>query len=104
MKGICRVVSVVAGVWAASPCVAEDGSTLYHWCENLPDAAMGYIVGVADALSTRRALPFCMPERVTRGQLQDVVCGYLREDPERRRYDATSAVWNAQRKAWPCNK
>jgi hypothetical protein len=102
MKGICRMVSVVVGVSTASPCVAEDGSTLYHWCENLPDAAMGYIVGVADALSTRRALPFCMPERVARGQLQDVVCGYLRDKPERRRYDATSAVWNAQREAWPC--
>jgi Rap1a immunity proteins len=102
MKGICRVLSVVASLAAASPCVAEDGDTLHHWCENLPDAAMGYIVGVADALSARRALSFCMPDGVTRGQLQEVVCGYLREDPKRRRYDATSAVWSAQRKAWPC--
>ena len=103
MKRLCRVVSVV-GMWAASPCVAEDGRTLYHWCENLPDAAMGYIVGVADVQAMRDAVPFCMPEGVTRGQLQAVVCGYLRDEPKRRRYDATSAVWSAQRKAWPCKK
>ena len=75
------MVWVVVGVSAASPCVAEDGDTLFHWCENLPDAAMGYIVGVADALSARRGLHFCMPERVTRGQLQEVVCGYRRRLP-----------------------
>jgi hypothetical protein len=50
------VVWVVVGVSAASPCVAEDGDTLFHWCENLPDAAMsGDRTAEAVAVQDQRA-------------------------------------------------
>lgn len=51
---------------------------------------------------TAAASQYCIPERVTQGQLQDVVVKYLESQPSRRHLPAGILVTVALAEAFPC--
>lgn len=63
--------------------------------------ALGYVMGVADALAGVR---ICSPENATAGQKDDVVKKYLREHPALRHHTADSLVVRALERVWPCQE
>jgi hypothetical protein len=66
---------------------------------------MGFVMGIADAMSTGNAIlgtMMCLPEHVTGEQAQDVVKQFLEQHPERRHYTATTIAADALKEAFPC--
>lgn len=88
---------------AAHPATAawQTGNDLYTECPKKTGFTFGYIEGVIDALQTENG-PFCMPDSVIAGQLKDVVCDDLRQNPKDRDKSAAVLVYSALRRAWPC--
>ena len=62
-------------------------------------AALGYIMGVTDAL---RGTTHCPPAEVTAGQLRDMIKSTLESAPQIRHYTADAIVSAVLGKAWPC--
>ena len=68
-------------------------------------SCLGYIEGVSDSLDLGRAnnsRSGCVADGVTAGQLQDVVIRYLRNNPEKRNFDASVLTVIALGEAWNC--
>jgi hypothetical protein len=63
--------------------------------------ALGYIVGVADALNNADTV--CIPTTVTKGQLNDVVHIYLKNRPQIRDLPATILIMLALSEYWACD-
>lgn len=63
--------------------------------------AMGYVMGVADAIGGALA---CMPSNLTGGQLIDMTKQYLENNPSVRHYSADSIIVAMLGQAWPCKK
>lgn len=66
--------------------------------------AMGYIVGIHDALS---GIAICSPDSITKGQLRDLIKLYLDNNPKLRASSselASKAVAQALAQIWPCRK
>ena len=61
--------------------------------------ALGYIVGVTDAVLN---IVVCINPGVTQGQLQDVVKNYLFANPQNRDIPANYLVVAALGQHWPC--
>lgn len=61
--------------------------------------AIGYIMGVADALF---GVTQCAPSNVTAGQIQDMVRNYLVNVPAERHNTADIIVSRVLRNSWPC--
>ncbi|WP_371327297.1 Rap1a/Tai family immunity protein [Polaromonas sp. JS666] len=64
----------------------------------------GYVSGVLDAgdLVGEPQKRYCLPPKVTNGQVADVVFKYLEGTPEIRHLGASHAVRMSIRSAWPC--
>ena len=110
----------------ATPAKADfmNGNDLYEHCteeksDNLADIktmhCVGYITGSADGLRNgnvfgqvlagreEETLDFiCVPERVTAGQMKDVVVSYLASNPSERHENASVLVAKALLRAWRC--
>lgn len=85
-------------------CTAERTSKTY--IENTYEC-VAYVAGAVDAFNTTReanGLKSCIPQGVTVSQLKDVTVDYLRDNPVDRNKSASSQVFAATRKAWPCPK
>lgn len=68
---------------------------------------VAYIAGAVDAFNTTREvnkLKSCIPVDVTVSQLRDVTVDFLRGNPADRNSSASTLVFAATRKAWPCRK
>lgn len=68
---------------------------------------VAYISGAVDAFNTTRAankLKSCIPAGVTISQLREATVDYLRANPPARRTSASTLVFSATRKAWPCGR
>ena len=104
---------VLTSIWSEQA-TAIDGNKLFEHCEfyaaHLPtlplDASkggycIGYIQGVHDALQPTRVI--CVPDRVTGGQLGDVVKLYISNHPENRHRSADELVAAALKEKYPCN-
>jgi hypothetical protein len=68
---------------------------------------LGYISGAVDAFNTTREankLKSCIPSDVTISQLRNATVDYLGKNPIDRAKSASSQVFAATRKAWPCPK
>jgi hypothetical protein len=66
---------------------------------------VGYISGAVDAFNTTREankLKSCIPGDVTINQLRVATVEYLGKNPIDRQQSASSQVFAAIRKAWPC--
>ena len=64
-------------------------------------AALGYVVGVYDALD---GITFCSPSNVNKNQVGDIVYNYLRDIPQIRQKEGSVLVSNALKQAFPCKK
>jgi hypothetical protein len=92
---------VCTGVHAG---VYEDGNRLLNDIEGTSMAkmyALGYIVGAADAYGGEA---LCIPQTVTKGQLNDVVHRFLRGTPQHRDLPADVLVLLALGEHWSCPK
>lgn len=81
-----------------------DGNTLYNKLNsNTVDQmhAMGYIMGVADALDT---VTICAPLNITAGQINDMMKNYLENYPAVRHLAADSLISLVLGRMWPCEK
>ena len=73
----------------------------------LPSAAFdvgrfsGYVIGVHDAVAGTKV---CLTDGVTFGQLQAIVSKYLRDNPEKWNFSASSLVVAALSSASPCRR
>lgn len=66
---------------------------------------LGYISGAVDAFNTTREankLKSCIPGGVTINELRTTTVNYLSKNPIDRQKSASSQVFAATRKAWPC--
>lgn len=89
---------------AAHAGVYENGNTLLRDLEGTEMAkmyAMGYIAGAADAYGGGA---LCIPQTVTKGQLNDVVHQWLRINPQHRDISADVLVLAALGEYWACPK
>ena len=64
-----------------------------------PAIGMGYITGVADALS---GITTCPPSNATAGQMTDMVRNYLENTPAIRHLPANQVVLHVLKSVWPC--
>lgn len=68
--------------------------------EYIRDAlAFGYVIGVHDALSGSLV---CTGDRVTQGQIVDVVLKFMRNNPEVLDKSADVVITAALKSVWPC--
>jgi hypothetical protein len=82
----------------------ESGNTLLQDLEGTEMGkmyALGYIVGAADAYNTNA---LCIPQTVTKGQLNDVVHRFLRGAPQHRDLPADVLVLLSLGEHWACPK
>src|SRR5437016_4427435 len=61
----------------------------------------GYVIGAADA-SEKSAWCHANPERISRGQVLDIVKNFLAAHPELGHHSADSLVAGALNAVWPC--
>ncbi len=90
------------------------GNDLYAVCTTEKDdkeffeksyECLGYISGAVDAFNTTReavGLKSCIPGDVTISQLRGTAVTYMSKNPKDRAKSASSQVFAATRKAWPC--
>ncbi len=101
-------VSADAGFYSGNAlfkvCTAERDSSSYL---EKTFECVAYISGAVDAFNTTRTankLKSCIPAGVTTGQLKDATVDYLEANPGDRSTAASTIVFAATRKAWPCAK
>lgn len=83
-------------------CTADKGNKDYF---EKSYECVGYISGAVDAFNTTREtnkLKSCIPGDVTINRLRTVTVNYLGKNPIDRKKSASSQVFAATRKAWPC--
>ena len=124
-----RNVLLIVFALISTPCRAEfvDGNKLLDLCKSTPNVASVYVAGVFDYSETVErtfgwvraivkdkldgpeksviedaAKVACVPEKSTDGQLRDIVCKYLVDNPVNRHSSAALQVGEALRKAYPC--
>lgn len=81
------------------------GNEIYGECSNSDrDFINGFTAGILDTIDTdnQTSLQVCTPEGVTIGQARDVMCQYLKNNPNSRNQAAASLGWVAFYDAWPC--
>lgn len=108
---ITRIVIAVAvlfasPVWSASGGF-DSGNDLFNRCvgsDALPAYCIGYTTGVADTLGSGPLYDFaaCLPDRVSKGQIRDIVVKYLQDNPQERHYAAVGLTAKALSLAFPC--
>lgn len=89
---------------AAHAGVYENGNTLLRDLEGTEMGkmyALGYIVGAADAYNDGA---LCIPQTVTKGQLNDIVHRFLRNTPQHRDLPADVLVLLSLGEHWACPK
>ena len=96
--------ALLVATMAVGPASASyyNGNDMYAACRRDSQIfLMGYTMGVVDALANYEA---CIPEEATVGQLVDVVCQYIKNNPSRRHVEGESLVFFSIRDAFPCKK
>lgn len=101
-----------AVVFSALPTFAaanfRDGNDLYEDCQQHPQSALDFVIGVTDTVSDlnsfgdRKVFGICLPENVTSGQLRDIACQHLETEPGSRHYTAPTQVIAALLNEFPC--
>jgi hypothetical protein len=88
-----------------------DGNQLYDECRSeratSQMSCLGFTSAIADALEVGfniegQFLKACLPERVTRGQIKDVILSWIERNPKDRHVPAILLSYVALREAFPC--
>jgi hypothetical protein len=88
---------------AASDAHASNGNDINQWCENDPAIALAYIDGIMDAYATvGPPIDYCPARDVTYGQVRDVVCKWVNNNPEERHRSGALLVPRALSTVWAC--
>ena len=78
-----------------------NGNELFSACTQGDRLCFGYVLGIT--ASAQLADSVCIPsDKVTAGQLTDVVKFWLQNHPEIRHHSASSLVMQALREKFPC--
>lgn len=82
-----------------------DGNDLHQRCLQSRTAALNYVLGVVDAhLSIFRAMEtkykLCVPGQAASGQITDVVCKHLADNPAERHF---SGSFISLARSFPCS-
>ncbi|WP_420143509.1 Rap1a/Tai family immunity protein [Sphingobium sp.] len=108
------IIAAAAALPATAHAGFYSGDELYAACTADRDGkdyfersyeCLGYISGAVDAFNTTREvnnLKSCIPGDVTISQLRVTTVNYLSKNPIDRKKSASSQVFAATRKAWPC--
>ena len=112
MKRIAAVAVVLAGIAPAAAGSFYSGEDLLSFCSadaGSTEAATcsGFIAGVLDGIVHYQDMNFaarsiCMDDEYLR-TYQDIVVQHLRETPQDRHLSASSLIWIAMRRAFPCS-
>ena len=102
---LAMMVMVVGSAHAENVRVFLDGNALHRMCQQ--QRSMWYIIGYLD---TARVLNYlnetdykiCAPNGMEGQQLNDTICKYLDDNPERRHWAAGTNIYNALDSAFPC--
>ncbi|HKG84183.1 MAG TPA: Rap1a/Tai family immunity protein [Beijerinckiaceae bacterium] len=85
-----------------------DGNDLHKLCISNSHGAIIYILGVSDAhdffVARGVSARICPPERFQRGQVADVACKYLADNPQDRHLSAASLVIFDLEGDFPCRR
>jgi Rap1a immunity proteins len=78
------------------------GSEMMEYCEPGPKLQYSrfYVTGITDALSGNGM--FCLPSGATAGQVGDVFCKHLRDNPAERHKAARDLAISVFKSAFPC--
>ena len=99
-----RIVVVFLAILSPTSGSAEfwNGNEVMEYCEPGPKLQYSrfYVTGITDALSGSGL--FCLPRGVHVGQVGDVFCKHLRDNPGERHRPAHELAVNAFRSAFPC--
>jgi hypothetical protein len=88
----------------------QDGYTLHKLCQSVETVnemfCIGYIEGIVDmgGMGGKDSPSICVPEKVSGGQVVDIVKKWFVDHPEHRHYAAAGLVDEALSAAFPCNK
>ncbi len=90
--------------------IFQSGNKLYQLCQSknaFPDGfCLGYVVGIADALTGPkkgyRGRTFCVPVGSIQHQIEDAVKTWLGNNPDKRHINAPDLVAWALSEAFPC--
>ena len=91
----------------------ESGNSLHALCSNPLNSPPGnscglYIIGAVDALllaqDQQHRRDFCPAQEVTTGQFVGIVKNYLDAHPETWQFSASSEIFVALKRAFPCPK
>ncbi len=77
-----------------------DGNVIYESCQKGQGMVVGFSVAVAEAAAQNKTA--CIPVGVQAGQIRDVVCRRLTENPSTRHETGFSLATLAIMAAWPC--
>jgi hypothetical protein len=133
MPAIRIAITLAVFIGMGRPAAAFSGNSILEMCRTNPGLVAMYAAGISDAhdaavnafkllresaagdqeadfLQSRTNLEtvvvghYCIPKGVTVGQVGDVFCKFLRENPVRRQYVAALLFSTAMTEAWPCSK
>ncbi len=105
---LCAVLVVGMAGPAGAATMFKSGNRLLALCQgnNTPEqnVCLGYLQGVADVLGEDSVGGWraCIPLNVTVAQVEDIVVPWLKANPSKRHYTASSLVALALEKAFPC--
>lgn len=121
-----KFTAAIAAIFSFS-CVSanayNNGNELYEAMQNqshdletilfvqgvLEGSVWGFEIGTTGTVlkiplsAAQRGLGICTTTMVTKGQVNDVVLAYLKNNPEKRHFAASFLVLIAMRSAFPCN-
>jgi hypothetical protein len=109
------LVTALLSVAIEAPAHADfvTGNRLFQDCQATDffsqGACMGFVAGVADAMTTAQAANgtvagwrACLSEQITAGEVRDVAVNFLARHPEKRDIAAATLVAQALEEAFPC--
>jgi hypothetical protein len=113
MKRIAAVAVVLAGVAPAAAQSFYTGDDLLRFCSadaGSPEdtTCASYIAGILDGIVHYQDAKFaarsiCLPADSYLSFYRDIVVRHIREDEKNRPLSASSLIWNAMRRAFPCS-
>lgn len=97
--------ALLIATMAAGPASAGfyNGNDLAEQCRRKSKLlTLGYVVGIVDTLETIVPEKMCIPGQVTAGQLVDILCKYVEDNPNKRHHSGELIALASLNEAFPC--